>query len=130
MDIHSIRQTLRTRSICDIPLRVTFYDRVSSVSNEQLNFLGNQVSCYEEFIRKNSAWEYAQGYVDERLSAITTKNREDFHRMVEDGNRTSGDRYISGGAISVSKCGAAKAEAVLIQIGLQAFLGQTVKFPG
>ena len=85
MDIHSIRQTLRTKSIYDIPLRVTFYARVSSESDEQLNSLGNQVSYYEEFIRKSSAWEYVPGYVDEGLSAATTKKREDFHRMVEDG---------------------------------------------
>ena len=30
MDIHAIRQQLKTRSIYDLPLRVTFYARVSS----------------------------------------------------------------------------------------------------
>ena len=30
MDIHSVRQQLRTKSIYDIPLRVTYYARVSS----------------------------------------------------------------------------------------------------
>ena len=44
MDIHSIRQQLKTRSVYDIPLRVTFYARVSSESDEQLNSLGNQIS--------------------------------------------------------------------------------------
>ncbi len=95
MDIHSIRQALRTRSIYDIPLRVTFYARVSSESDEQLNSLGNQVSYYEEFIRKNSAWEYVPGYVDEGLSAATTRKREDFHRMVEDGKTGSFDLIIT-----------------------------------
>ena len=95
MDIHSIRQVLRTRSIYDIPLRVTFYARVSSESDEQLNSLGNQVSYYEEFIRKNSAWEYVPGYVDEGLSAATTKKREDFHRMVEDGKAGLFDLIIT-----------------------------------
>ena len=95
MDIHSIRQTLRTKSIYDIPLRVTFYARVSSESDEQLNSLGNQVSYYEEFIRKSSAWEYVPGYVDEGLSAATTKKREDFHRMVEDGRAGLFDLIIT-----------------------------------
>jgi DNA invertase Pin-like site-specific DNA recombinase len=95
MDIHSIRQALRTRSIYDIPLRVTFYARVSSESDEQLNSLGNQVSYYEEYIRKNSAWEYVPGYVDEGLSAATTRKREDFHRMVEDGKTGSFDLIIT-----------------------------------
>ena len=95
MDIHSIRQALRTKSVYDIPLRVTFYARVSSESDEQLNSLGNQVSYYEEFIRKNSAWEYVPGYVDEGLSAATTKRREDFHRMVEDGKAGLFDLIIT-----------------------------------
>ena len=95
MDIHSIRQALRTKSVYDIPLRVTFYARVSSESDEQLNSLGNQVSYYEEFIRKNSAWEYVPGYVDEGLSAATTKKREDFHRMVEDGKAGLFDLFIT-----------------------------------
>ena len=51
MDIHTIRQELRTKSIYDIPMRVTFYARVSSESDEQLNSLGNQIGYYEEFIR-------------------------------------------------------------------------------
>ena len=95
MDIHTIRQTLRTKPIYDIPLRVTFYARVSSESDEQLNSLGNQVSYYEEFIHKNTAWEYVQGYVDEGLSAATTKNREDFHRMLEDGKAGLFDLIIT-----------------------------------
>lgn len=37
MDIHSARQQLKTRTIYDLPLRVTFYARVSSESDEQLN---------------------------------------------------------------------------------------------
>lgn len=55
MDIHTIRQELRTRSLYDLPLRVTYYARVSSESDEQLNSLGNQIQYYEDLIRKNSA---------------------------------------------------------------------------
>ena len=85
MDIHTIRQQLKTKAIYDLPLRVTFYARVSSEKDEQLNSLGNQIAYYQELIRKNPAWEYIDGYIDEGLSAATTKNRENFHRMVEDG---------------------------------------------
>ena len=84
MDIHTIRQQLKTRSVYDIPLRVTFYARVSSESDEQLNSLGNQIGYYEELIQKNKAWTFVPGYIDEGLSAATTKKRENFHRMVED----------------------------------------------
>ncbi|MCI9157707.1 MAG: recombinase family protein [Lawsonibacter sp.] len=85
MDIHTARQQLKTRTVYDLPLRVTFYARVSSESDEQLNSLGNQVSYYEELIGKNVHWTYVDGYIDEGLSAATTKKRENFHRMVEDG---------------------------------------------
>ena len=84
MDIHMIRQELKRRSIYDLPLRVTFYARVSSESDEQLNSLGNQISYYENLIRKNAAWTFVAGYVDEGISAATTKKRDNFHRMVED----------------------------------------------
>lgn len=84
MDIHNIRQLLRTKSIYEIPMRVTFYARVSSESDEQLNSLGNQVGYYEEFIKKNATWAFVPGYIDEGISGASTKHREDFNRMIED----------------------------------------------
>ena len=84
MDIHSVRQALKIKSIYDISLRVTYYARVSSESDEQLNSLGNQISYYEDLIKRNSNWTYVPGYIDEGLSGISTKKRENFHRMVDD----------------------------------------------
>lgn len=84
MDLHDIRQMLRTKSIYDIPLRVTYYARVSSESDEQLNSLGNQITYYENLIKRNSAWTYVSGYIDEGLSGISTKKRENFNRMIDD----------------------------------------------
>ena len=95
MDIHSTRQLLRMKTIYEIPLRVTFYARVSSESDEQLNSLGNQVQYYSELIRKNINWTYVDGYVDEGLSAATTKKRENFHRLVEDGKAGLFDLVIT-----------------------------------
>ena len=85
MDIHDIRQAMKIRSIYNIPMRVTFYARVSSESDAQLNSLENQIAYYQNFIRKNTCWTYVEGYIDEGLSAATTKKRENFHRMVDDG---------------------------------------------
>ena len=50
MDIHSARQQLRQKSIYEIPLRVTFYARVSSESYE--NNVGgfNEKLCRTEDI--------------------------------------------------------------------------------
>lgn len=85
MDIHTARQQLKTKSIYDLPMRVTFYARVSSEKDEQLNSLDNQITYYQDLIQKNPIWEYVEGYIDEGLSAATTKKRENFHRMVDDG---------------------------------------------
>lgn len=95
MDIHDIRQQLRTKSIYDIPLRVTYYARVSSESDEQLNSLGNQIQYYEDFIRRNAAWTFVPGYIDEGLSGISTKHRENFNRMVEDAAEDKFDLIIT-----------------------------------
>lgn len=95
MDIQQVRTMLRTRSIYDIPLRVTFYARVSSDTDEQLNSLDNQVTYYENFIRKNPAWTYFPGYIDEGISAISTKNRRRFIDMVADAKEGVFDLIIT-----------------------------------
>ena len=95
MDIHDIRQQLRTKGLYDLPLRVTYYARVSSESDEQLNSLGNQIQYYEDFIRRNAAWTFVPGYIDEGLSGISTKHRENFNRMVEDAAEDKFDLIIT-----------------------------------
>ncbi len=84
MDILNIRSMMKTRSIYDIPMRVTFYARVSSEKDEQLNSLDNQISYYKNYINQNSAWTYVDGYIDEGISGISTAKRDNFNRMIKD----------------------------------------------
>ena len=95
MDIFEIRQQLRYKTIYEIPLRVTYYARVSSESDEQLNSLGNQIAYYENFIRKNLAWTFVPGYIDEGLSGISTRRRENFNRMIDDAAEDRFDLVIT-----------------------------------
>ena len=95
MDIHSVRQMLKTKSIYDIPLRVTYYARVSSESDEQLNSLGNQINYYDDLIKRNRNWTFVPGYIDEGLSGISTKKRENFNRMIEDARDDKFDLVIT-----------------------------------
>ncbi len=95
MDIHQVRQMLRGHSIYEIPLRVTYYARVSSESDEQLNSLGNQIQYYEDFIKRNAAWTFVPGYIDEGLSGISTKRRENFNRMIDDAAEDKFDLVIT-----------------------------------
>ena len=95
MDLHTIRQLLKTKSIYDIPLRVTFYARVSSESDEQLNSLSNQIAYYEDKIKKVSCWTFVPGYIDEGISGMSTKKREDFNRMMDDAAQDMFDLIIT-----------------------------------
>ncbi len=95
MDILNIRALLRTKSIYDIPLRVTFYARVSSETDEQLNSLDNQIAYYENFIKNNAKWTYVPGYIDEGLSGISTKKRKHFNEMISDAKEGLFDLIIT-----------------------------------
>ena len=85
MDIRRIRAEMRMgRSIFDLPLRVTFYARVSTDQDEQLNSLENQVQYYTELIKSKKNWTFVPGYIDEGISGTTTRRRDDFNRMIRD----------------------------------------------
>ena len=85
MNILKIRSELRNgRTIFDIPLRVTFYARVSTDKDEQINSLENQVQYYTELIQSKPSWAFVPGYVDEGISGTSTKKRDSFLRMIAD----------------------------------------------
>ena len=85
MEVRKIRGSLQAgRSIYDLPLRVTFYARVSTDQDEQMNSLENQVQYYTELIQSKPNWHFVPGYIDEGISGGTTKKRDDFNRMIRD----------------------------------------------
>ena len=62
MDIRRIRAELRMgRPIYDLPMRATFYARVSTDQDEQLNSLENQVQYYTELIRSKKTGPLCRG---------------------------------------------------------------------
>ena len=95
MDIYQVRQELKTKSIDDVPLRVTYYARVSSDSEEQLNSLDNQTSYYPQFILSHPQWTLVDGYIDEGISGISTKGRERFMDMIDDAGKDRFDMIIT-----------------------------------
>ena len=85
MNVLRIRNEMRNgKTIFDLPLRVTFYARVSTDKDEQLNSLENQVQYYTELIQSKPNWIYIEGYVDEGISGTSTKKRDSFNRMIAD----------------------------------------------
>lgn len=96
MTLRELREQLRQgRSLYELPLRVTFYARVSTDKEEQRNSLENQVQYYTDFIRKNPSWTYVPGYVDEGISGTSTWKREQFLRMIQDARRGLFDYIIT-----------------------------------
>lgn len=85
MEVRKIRAEMRMgRSFYDLPLRVTFYARVSTDQDEQINSLENQVQYYTELIQSKPNWKFVPGYVDEGISGGSTKKRDNFNRMIRD----------------------------------------------
>ena len=85
MDVRKMRIEMRRgKSIFDLPLRVTFYARVSTDKDEQINSLDNQVQYYTELIQSKPTWTFVPGYIDEGISGTSTKNRDSFMRMIAD----------------------------------------------
>ena len=64
--------------------RVAGYARVSTDSEEQLTSYEAQVDYYTKYIRSNPEWEFVDVYTDEGISAVSTRGREGFNRMIED----------------------------------------------
>ena len=85
MELHKIRQRLSMgESIYDLPLKVTFYGRVSTDKDAQLNSLDNQISYFQDFIQNNENWTYIDGYIDEGISGTSVNKRDGFLKMISD----------------------------------------------
>lgn len=96
MNVLRIRNEMRNgKTIFDLPLRVTFYARVSTDKDEQINSLENQVQYYTELIQSKSCWTFVPGYIDEGISGTSTQKRDSFLRMIKDAREGRFDFIIT-----------------------------------
>ena len=96
MDLMKVRKLLSSgKTIHDLPLRVAYYARVSSDKDVQLNSLDNQITYFDGFIKSNRNWTFAGGYIDEGISGSSVKKRDDFNRMIADGENGDFDLIIT-----------------------------------
>ncbi len=85
MNLYQIRTILsQGQKLSDLPLYVTFYARVSTDHEEQLNSLENQVMYFENFIKSQDNWFFVPGYVDEGISGTSVQKRDNFLKMIND----------------------------------------------
>jgi DNA invertase Pin-like site-specific DNA recombinase len=88
LDLYSIRNVLaQGKKLIDLPLRVTFYARVSTDRDEQLNSLENQVMYFENYIKSQTNWIFVPGYVDEGISGTSVNKRDNFLKMINDAKK-------------------------------------------
>ena len=80
MDIHNIRLQLRQKTIYEVPLRVTFYARVSTDSQEQLNSLTNQISYYED---NGYPQEFVERFYDTEFTPSCSNTFAAGHKLVK-----------------------------------------------
>ena len=96
LDINEIRDLMKKgATIYNLPLRMTYYGRVSTEKDEQLNSLANQQIFYDDFIKNNKNWIFSGGYIDEGISGITASKRDSFLRMIEDAKAKKFDVIIT-----------------------------------
>lgn len=81
------------KTIFDMPLRVTYYARVSTKSDAQQNSQANQVQTFTELIANNKNWTLVNGYVD-TIRGESAANRENFLRMIKDGKKGKFDLIV------------------------------------
>ena len=65
-------------------IRVCAYARISTDSDAQETSYEAQCRHYTDYIMDNPEWEFAGVYADEGISGTSTKNREQFLKMIHD----------------------------------------------
>ncbi len=86
---------IRGENIRNLPLRVTFYCRVSTDSDVQLNSLENQLDYYRDYIKANTNWKFVEGYYDEGITGVVINKRDDFKRMIRDAKLNKFDLIVT-----------------------------------
>ena len=85
----------RGEKIYNLPLRVTYYCRVSTDSDVQLNSLDNQLDYYETYIKKNKTWSFVDGYIEEGVTGTRADKRPSFMQMIRDAKLNKFDLIIT-----------------------------------
>ena len=86
---------LHGEKIYHLPLKVTFYSRVSTDSEIQLNSLENQTQYYTRFIQSKANWTFVDGYIEEGVSGVRVDKRDSFKKMIRDARLGKFDLIIT-----------------------------------
>ena len=93
MDIK--KELSRGKNIYELPLRVSYYARVSTDHAEQMTSIVNQVDYFIKYIEGINNWKLVNGYIDEGISGKEAKKRENFMKMINDGKTKNFDLILT-----------------------------------
>lgn len=83
------------KTIYDLPLSVCYYARVSTDHELQATSIVNQVDYFIKYINGIENWKFVGGYIDEGISGKDVKNREQFLKMIRDGENHCFDLVLT-----------------------------------
>lgn len=96
MNFLNIKEELsKGKNIYELPLRVTYYARVSTDNELQTSSIINQVDYFKKYINNIPNWILKEGYIDYGISARDVYKRENFLKMIHDGTRNYFDLVLT-----------------------------------
>ena len=93
MDIKSYLK--QGKNIYELPLRVCFYARVSTLNELQKSSITNQIDYFKNYINNIPNWYLTNGYIDEGISGKEVRHREEFLKMIDDAKRKKFDLILT-----------------------------------
>ena len=90
-----VNNLIHGEKIYNLPLRVTYYSRVSTDSDVQLNSLNNQINYYTNYIKSKPNWIFVKGYIDEGTTGVRVDKRTSFKKMIYDAKLNKFDLIIT-----------------------------------
>ena len=95
MDLDIKKELALGKNIYDLPLRVSYYARVSTEHIEQMTSIVNQIDYFIKYVSGISNWVLVDGYVDEGISGKEAKRRDNFIRMINDSESNKFDLVLT-----------------------------------
>lgn len=77
-------QLKKGKNIYELPLKVCFYARVSTLNEMQKSSIINQINYFKNYIKNIPSWNLIAGYIDEGLSGKEVSKRTNFLNMIKD----------------------------------------------
>lgn len=71
------------KNIYELPLKVCFYARVSTLNELQKTSIINQINYFKNYIKNIPNWKLVAGYIDEGLSGKEVNHRPNFLKMIK-----------------------------------------------